>query len=375
MIQSQVCVDAISLLQPQIYDPQVTMKPGINPYWIKMSGYFGPQGGTLSCDQSDVVLEVPPGAIPASHPRQLITVKVSLTPSIFSVEVEKGGLFLSPLVDCESPGLKIFKKDVTIKLPHRAHLRPDWQFLVHYTDDSLLAGDRGTGWRVVKSSCQNARRDMQNATPANFSRLLDVQFTVDTKYVYITTPHFSKYTCSGCGRYASCPSKRLYTFMKFLLMGFESCKGRGKFYCRHDCIMDLVDRTGKEMDAGFRETFIALSNKLTANQWKPILRTLMLGSSMDVDAEISSIEVKYPNDLKEQIYNGLMEWYRMCGKDATIQKLCESLENGGLESVAEEINDTYRQASVQVRAQPKLDNRCSDSLETTVVGFSSISIR
>ena len=27
-----------------------------------------------------------------------------------------------------------------------------------------------------------------------------MRFTVDTKYVRITTPHFSKYTCTGCGK-------------------------------------------------------------------------------------------------------------------------------------------------------------------------------
>ena len=123
--------------QPLRIEPKICVKEGVNPYWLEMSGYFGPQGGILSCDQSDVVLEIPPGAIPESHPWQLIIVRVSRIPGIFSIALEKEELFLSPLVDCESPGLHAFQKDVIIKLPHRAHLRPEWQFTVHYTDGSL----------------------------------------------------------------------------------------------------------------------------------------------------------------------------------------------------------------------------------------------
>ncbi|XP_072036245.1 uncharacterized protein [Amphiura filiformis] len=487
--QGHLRFDANNMLHPSVLDPQVTVKPGNNPYWIEMSGYFGPQGGTLSCDQSDVVLEIPPGAIPASHPRQLITVKVSLTPSIFSIEVEKGGLFLSPLVDCESPGLKRFKKDVIIKLPHRAHLRPDWQFLVHYTDDSLVVGDRGFGWRVVKSSYQNARRDIQNAAPANISRVLDVQFTVDTKYVYITTPHFSKYTCSGCGKIRELSfeavvyihdihlsAERRVDLHCYLLDSIKDFQRRvdvnetfkqhtphkpliidakkGKeldvslvdmgedwkwkiderihkatqvvnvddlVRCHSDLVPDFttftlrprhsgiigeqqspssclethvnikqksrakgitidiaIDLDGssihetrgtrEEMEVGLMEAFLALSNKLTATQWKPLFRTLMTtatGYPMNVEAKISFIENKDPNDLKEQIYNGLMEWYRMCGKYVTIQKLCSGLQKEQLESVAAEINDVYHQASVKVRAKSKLEKK-SHSLETTV---------
>lgn len=183
-----------AIMQSQIItEPNITVKPGTAPYWLEMSGVFGPSGGKLSCDESDVIVQIPPGAIPSSHPRQLIVVKVSRTLESFPLTLSKDAMFLTPLVDCESPGLKRFDKDVIIKLPHRAHLSPDWKFNVHYTDGSAT-----NIWNTVTASNQ----DLQNSVRAITTRdpsTSEVSFALDEKYVNINTPHFSRYTCSGCG--------------------------------------------------------------------------------------------------------------------------------------------------------------------------------
>ncbi|XP_072036575.1 uncharacterized protein [Amphiura filiformis] len=166
----------------------VTVKPGTNPFWIEMSGVFGPKGGVISCDQSDVIVEIPPGAIPTSHPQQLIIVKVSRALANFSIPLTEDSIFLSPLVECLSPGLKQFQRDVVIKLPHRAHLGPDWQFTVHYTDG--FADE--TAWKTVMAWYQDLQNAARNLTS-------EVKFAIDGKYVNISTPHFSRYTCTGCG--------------------------------------------------------------------------------------------------------------------------------------------------------------------------------
>ncbi len=174
--------------------PLVTVKPGNNPFWIEMSAVIGPEGGIISCEQSDVQVEIPPGAIPQTHPKQLIIVKVSTTLSAFSIPLQKDSMLLSPLVECKSPGLKKFQKDVVIKLPHRAHLGPGWKFTVHFTDGS----EDEEAFKSVAACYKDIQNTARIKTSSAYNPPSEVTFTVEGKYVNITTPHFSRYTCTGC---------------------------------------------------------------------------------------------------------------------------------------------------------------------------------
>ena len=187
----------------------VSVLSGKTPYWLVMMGHFGPDGGVLSCDDSDVILEIPPGAIPAHLTNQLIKAKVSLCPDIIAPELtDPECLWLTPLVDFESPGLNKFNKDVLIRLPHYARIEPGWTFCMHYTDptaattsedtqaDASLLDDNSDPWFVVK---KKGHLNMSgNSCQKDSEQHDDVTFTVDEKYINVSTMHFSKYVCSGC---------------------------------------------------------------------------------------------------------------------------------------------------------------------------------
>lgn len=180
-----------------------------------MMGHFGPEGGVLSCDDSDVVLEIPPGAIPASHPHQLIKAKVSLTPSAVAPELMNDPDFpcLTPVVEFESPGLLKFSKDVLIRLPHKACMAydPGWTFRTHFTDPTPATENqvpqvgafpskdpvKFDPWYFVELK-NHIQMPGQSSQRRSSKPRRGVMCTVDEKYVNISTPHFSKYVCSGC---------------------------------------------------------------------------------------------------------------------------------------------------------------------------------
>ncbi|XP_022082750.1 uncharacterized protein LOC110975010 [Acanthaster planci] len=196
----------------------VQVLQGSDPYRLVMIGQFGPEGGVLACEDSDVILEIPPGAIPADHGSQTIVAKVSLRPDIAGPKLkDSDSLWLTPLVEFESPGLERFNKDVRMRLPHCAHMKPGWTFRVNYTnptaatnsnpgnfnqepesDGALLPDDAKSQsqWFFVEHKCtltksgKSCRRVSEEGG--------DVTFTVDEKYFNISTSHFSKYSCSGC---------------------------------------------------------------------------------------------------------------------------------------------------------------------------------
>ncbi|XP_038044206.1 uncharacterized protein LOC119718824 [Patiria miniata] len=183
-----------------------------------MMGQFGPEGGILSCEDSDVIVEIPPGAIPPDRRDQLIIARICLCPdSIGPKLTDPDSLWLSPLVDLESPGLDRFDKNVLIKIPHRARVQPGWTFSVH-TDDTKCNGqtdntpstvdlvpeattflhgkdtDTQAMWNCVE---QKWHFRTEEKASNDVTRLT---FSVDEKYVIISTSHFSQYVCSGCSK-------------------------------------------------------------------------------------------------------------------------------------------------------------------------------
>ncbi|XP_022082751.1 uncharacterized protein LOC110975011 isoform X1 [Acanthaster planci] len=185
-----------------------------------MIGRFGPEGGILSCEDSDVILEIPQGAIPAEHQEQLIIARISLCPHSIGPKIrDPSALWLTPLVEMESPGLEKFTRDVKIRLPHRARLQPGWTFIVHFTDPTADTNDvslsdptpttssqdpeataflRGedanakSKWGWVEKRWHSGKADRHSRDSSR------VNFKVDEKYINISTSHFSEYVCTGC---------------------------------------------------------------------------------------------------------------------------------------------------------------------------------
>ncbi|XP_054762292.2 uncharacterized protein LOC129268822 [Lytechinus pictus] len=164
---------------------------GEDPYWLVMRGWFTPQGGVLRCKESDVYLEIPPGAIPKTVKRQEIVAKVALVTSRFDFKLKKDEVCLSPVVELLSPGLASFESRVVIHIPHRARMDPDWNFKVHYT---CSHGKTEEPWKTIDEDVDNRRSFSLKPFHS------DVSFRTNKTHFVIETTHFSKYACSGCGK-------------------------------------------------------------------------------------------------------------------------------------------------------------------------------
>ncbi|XP_041472496.1 uncharacterized protein LOC121421762 [Lytechinus variegatus] len=164
---------------------------GEDPYWLVMRGWFTPQGGVLRCNESDVFLEIPPGAIPQDIKRQEIVAKVALVTSRFDFKLKKDEVSLSPVVELLSPGLASFESRVVIHIPHRARMDPDWNFKVHYTRSH---GKTEEPWKTIDEGVENRRSFSLKPFHS------DVTFRTNETHFVIETTHFSKYACSGCGK-------------------------------------------------------------------------------------------------------------------------------------------------------------------------------
>ena len=186
-----------------------------DPYWLTMRGWFTPQGGVLRCEESDVFLEIPPGAIPESVQRQEIIAKVALVANRFDFKMRKDELCLSPVVELLSPGLEGFESNVTINIPHRALLNSDWTFRVHYTQSH---GTNEGAWKVVNEN--GATHPERCECVVCLKSSSDVTFQVTKTHFVIRTPHFSKYACSGCGK------KRYLNLESFVSAEYQELKGQ-----------------------------------------------------------------------------------------------------------------------------------------------------
>ncbi|XP_033117482.1 uncharacterized protein LOC117117316 [Anneissia japonica] len=159
--------------------------PSREPFWLQMNAMVGSEGGIVCDSRSSVSLIIPPGAIPEHHGKQEIIVRVSLKPSMFGLNKETDRHLLSPVVECLSPGLNGFDSCVTLVVPHRAELDPDWKFQVLHSEDKYPVSK--SGWTVT-----DYRPTQTNG----------VQFEVDERFFRIKTTHFTTYACTGCHRKA-----------------------------------------------------------------------------------------------------------------------------------------------------------------------------
>lgn len=113
------------------------------------SSTIGSDGGILRCENSQVELRIPPGAIPAGETHE-IYVKVCREGSSPPIDKSKGETLLSPLVMCGPQGLK-FLKDCELRLPHTGNGAggdDQWSF-------SLKAGD-GEQWKHLEVADKTA---------------------------------------------------------------------------------------------------------------------------------------------------------------------------------------------------------------------------
>ncbi|XP_071956089.1 uncharacterized protein [Antedon mediterranea] len=165
-----------------------TKQTSYDPFWLEIKATIGPEGGVLCDSRSSVSLIVPPGSIPETHPKQEIIVRVALKPSNFGLNQQKYLTLLGPVVECLSPGLAEFNSNVTLVVPHRAKLNPDWKFQVLHSEDKYSDPVSKFRWTVTSSN-QDAKHGLH--------------FEVDEHFFRIKTSHFTTYTCAGsCSRKA-----------------------------------------------------------------------------------------------------------------------------------------------------------------------------
>ena len=69
--------------------------------------------------------------------------------------------------------------------------------------------------------------------------------------------------------------------------------------------------------------------------------TTSSGCPFNVEADISFIENKDPRDVKEQVYQGFIKWLSVTGKNATFQRLCNSLRQIELVKLAEDVEEMF----------------------------------
>ena len=70
--------------------------------------------------------------------------------------------------------------------------------------------------------------------------------------------------------------------------------------------------------------------------------TTSSGCPFNVEADISFIENNDPRDVKEQVYQGFIKWCSRCGKNATLQRLCNSLRQIELVKLAEDVEEMFQ---------------------------------
>ncbi|XP_070568984.1 uncharacterized protein [Ptychodera flava] len=157
-------------------------------FYIKMIAVVGPEGGTISSSETGVSLFIPEMAVPA-YKKQNVEIQVSskLSPFNLKFDDEDSGLPLTPVVHCLSPGRNEFCKRMQLKIPHRAILEENSRFRVRYSHSPL-------GTKMKWKTLEMPSEKQQNNVVDDFS------FTVDEKYFYISTLHFTTFLCESCGK-------------------------------------------------------------------------------------------------------------------------------------------------------------------------------
>ncbi|XP_070551220.1 netrin receptor UNC5C-like [Ptychodera flava] len=225
-----------------------------NVYDIIFEGLFDQKGGVLSHEDSDVQLHIPRGAIPSGE-KQPIIVKVSLRVSYFNVGLKDEQIPLTPVVECLSPGLENFLDYITVKLPHRALLpgkdAKSWRFLVHYNQSM---NPRDKSWLKVDQSELSVENNV----------VVPVKFTVDEKYVNVRTKHFTKFTCSSCGKQRPIFAMDAVAYGKYIQ---ESEQVAVKVYLC-DTIKETKVRVAAEERCYSNKSAIGIKPKVADGDWQ-----------------------------------------------------------------------------------------------------------
>ncbi|XP_038060122.1 uncharacterized protein LOC119731129 [Patiria miniata] len=305
-----------------------------------MIGQFGPEGGILCCEDSDFILEIPPGAIPPDRRDQLIIARISLCPdSIGPKLTDPDSLWLGPLVELESPGLDRFHKNVKIRLPHRARLQPGWTFSVHYTDPTadtkyncqtdttpstvdqdpeaatfLLDEDTDTKpkWNCVEQKWHSGIKEEKASKDVT-----RVTFTVDENYVNILSSHFSEYVCSGCSKTHPLNLEAVVFWQHYKAEGLDQMDL--KVY-----IIDIIKDTRKvSVESNERSSKqVGAKSGMTAYSSLSLEYTSGVASSLGicVDEECMGDDRKW--SLKS--YNGRLPAKRVMSVESVIRGCCSS---------------------------------------------------
>ena len=240
---------------PSSSKPYITVKDGSHPFWLEMSGEFGPEGGVMRCDRSDVSLVIPPGAIPASVPRQLLVCRVSCNMSSFSLPPGKKEKILSPIVELESPGLVKFDKKVIIKLPHRACSPNEWKFAAYFSHN------------------RNGRWESSTADG-------DMEFSVNGNFCDISTYHFTQFiVCAVCLVEFPLVELEVVAYHKAISLPDIGHHLDITYYFMH-CVKDFQVQVEKnERESGSQRS---KSGYLTITENHPIRVTLCLKKGSDI---------------------------------------------------------------------------------------------
>ena len=235
--------------------PIITVKDGSCPFWLEMAGEFGPEGGVLCCEKSDVSLVIPPGAIPASLPRQLLICRVSCNMSSFPVPLSKKEQILSPIVELESPGLDKFDEKVIIKLPHRACSPNEWNFAVYFSHN------------------RNGRWESSTTDE-------DIEVSVDRRFCDISTYHFTDFIfCGVCQKEVPRVELEVVAYHKAISLLDIGHHLDITYYFMH-CVKDFQVQVEKnERESGSQRS---KSGYLTITENHPIRVELCLKKGSDI---------------------------------------------------------------------------------------------
>ena len=117
-----------------------------------------------------------------------------------------------------------------------------------------------------------------------------------------------------------------------------------------------------------QDIFDWLCQRIHASEWRKLYRALMKTKScvINIEADISCIEHRSPQDLKEQIYQGFIKWLKVMGKGATVARLCESLREVGLVILAENVEKRKASDTPEVMSDDDGPDGLTKNFETFV---------
>ncbi|XP_052102831.1 tumor necrosis factor receptor superfamily member 6-like [Mytilus californianus] len=98
-----------------------------------------------------------------------------------------------------------------------------------------------------------------------------------------------------------------------------------------------------ETDKMWSPVFRRISTGINLVEWKSVMRTLF--SKYDkiqvAERNIEEICHDYPNNVKEQIYQCLLKWFKRAGDNAFLDDISSALEKDNMLSLADELENEY----------------------------------